>query len=211
LLTGAATVFTFNGTNIGAADATRRLVFCLDYGDSTAFRTLTGFTVDAVSILPSGLHASVNGGGPNAGTKHILSKLHPTGTTANIVVTINSAAASIDCNLDVFSALNEVNATPHNTMSDASIASGVLTGNIAIPAGGWCVATAAAFGSPVPTNFNWTNLGEAIDDVRGNTAIRVGSAFASGMSANAALAVTATATPTPTTGPIGGLLAMSWV
>lgn len=196
------TVHTFTGASIGAADPTRRVVIVAHASDSATAFSFTGITVDgnAATIHPAGATMTAN--------VTIASLLVPTGTTATIVVT-KSGGTPDRCGIAVYRAINETSASPHATMVDDTMSSGVCTGTINIPANGWVVAGCQHANVASPTGFTWVGVTKQYDGVWGDAVTNSKSGgFASGLPLEANRTITATLASGGA--PTGRLAAMSW-
>ena len=190
------TTYTFNTVSIGAADVTRRVVVVAHWRASLVRRTMSAATINGISILPA--NVSVSAANIDRGDISIFSLLVPTGTTANFSFTLNAAAD--DFSMGVFRAINESSASPHDTMTDTTPASNVLTGTLDIPANGWVVAG----GNGSTATVTWAGATERYDDTIGNAGVA-----ASGASDDL-LAAEANKTVSMNTASTGCLAAMSW-
>jgi hypothetical protein len=197
---------TLNNVAIGAAAATRRVIFVVHSSNSVAFRSVSSFTVDGVSVTPA--HVAVNSSGFNGGRIEIFSVLKPTGTTANLQINFSGANAALS--VEIFSALNETSASPNATMTDDTQSSGVLNGTINVLGNGWVLAAANGFGaSPSPTGMGWTGVTEVDDDVVGTSIIRASSGVQNSLPVEVGRAISATIQGS-TASQLGALAAMSW-
>jgi hypothetical protein len=88
--TGAATTYTFNNQNIGAAAADRHVVVFAAWEQNSAVRTLSSATIGGaaatIDVQATGLDTTNRCGGA------MFRRLVPAGTTANIVLTLSGSA-----------------------------------------------------------------------------------------------------------------------
>ena len=97
----------------------------------------------------------------------IISALVPTGTTAAVALTFNNTVARTS--LGIYRAINEVNASPHATMTDNTLSSNVNSGTINIPGTGMLVAGSTAATTAGQAN-TWTGATETVDTPHPNAA-----------------------------------------
>lgn len=198
---------TFNTTAIGAADPTRRVIFAVHTVNSVAFRTISSFTVDGVAITPA--HITLDSSGFNGGHVAIFSVLKPTGTTADLQINTNGTNAHMT--VQVFRAINETVATPHDTLTDNSMTGNTLSDTINVPGSGWVLAVANHFGATTaPTGVNWTaGVTEVSDDVVGTAVARASAAIQVGLPSETGRTVTSVNVGS-TIGQLGAMTGMSW-
>src|SRR5882672_2885076 len=131
------TTYTFTSQNLGAADATRRIVVCCMWSDGSTATTITSANI-------AGIAATIHVASDNdiQGNCAIFSALVPTGTSGTITFTVTAGGGgSVDRGaIAVYRALNETVASPNATASDTTISSKVLSVTVNIPVNGWVVA-----------------------------------------------------------------------
>lgn len=153
--TTAQTTYTFSSQSLGAADAGRYIVVCI------AARA-GGETDGAVSALTiGGVSATItaqipNNGGANTNLSAIAIAAVPTGTTGDIVVTLNFN--HLRCSVAAYRVLgiDGVTAFDSATSTDTD-----PTASLDIPAGGIAIAGSI---SAAADSATWTGLTENFDD-----------------------------------------------
>ncbi len=157
----------FAGVSIGAADATRRVWAVVHWTIANAARTLNSATIGGVGGT---IHAQTTTGPTSAQLDTgiaIISALVPTGTTAAVALTFNNTVTRTS--LGIYRAINEVNSSPHATMTDNTLSSNVNSGTINIPGTGMLVAGSTAATTAGQTN-TWTGVTETADTPHPNAA-----------------------------------------
>lgn len=152
--------YTFAGVNIGA-ESTNRVVVVTVHPNCSASRTVIGVTIGGVAATLDA--ASAADWRPSAVARAAV----PTGTTADIVVTLSGAANR--CGINVFAA-----PFPLALVAADAITAFNPSVSVATAAGGWLVA-----GSGKPDNYNmvWTGATEVYETPMG-TGPRLGAAYA---------------------------------
>lgn len=147
-----ATVYTFSTVGIGAADADRHII--ADCHASNSSRVIHKITVGGVQLATS--TAEFNYG--------IFIGNVTTGTTGDVVVTLDAGGTSLGCGL--YRAVGLVSATAHDT----DIGRGVLitdtpagTMTIDVPANGFAVAACGQIGPGPGVTATWANVDENFD------------------------------------------------
>jgi hypothetical protein len=199
------TDYLFSAVNIGAAHPTRRVVVVIHFTNSA----VTSVLANSVTIggIAATIHVQADGTLSNVA---IVSALVPTGATADIFLETVSNTQVDRASMGVYRAVNETVATPHATTLDTSIASGVMSTTINIPANGWVVSGTSFGNAAGPTADTWVGVTEQYGGAAGDAAgqFRTGG-FASGLPLETGRTVSCTIAATTT--PAGGrLAAMSW-
>lgn len=201
----AQTTYTFTGVPIGAVDGTRRVVVVFHWNVTNALRTFVTGTIGGVAAT---LHVQASTGPTGAQTDQgtlIMSALVPSGTTATVVVTMS--AACLRSSIAVYRAINEAAPPFHAVMTDITLAAGVLTGTLNIPAVGMLIAgsTVAKTGA---TGTTWVGVTEQYDaDHSGSAGMLRTGGFAQNLALETPRTVSSTTTGTTVR---GALVAMSW-
>lgn len=184
------TTYTFAGQNLGAADAGRYIVVCVESRASLA-RTISTVTVGGVS---ASIAVQVSNGNNVAG---IAIAAVPTGTTGDVVVTFSGSV--LRAAVQLYRVLGIDSATPADFDSSAAADPTV---NLDVPAGG------VAFGCVLTTSTGttaWTGLTEDHDSVV-ESAVNVSSASGEFASTQTGLTITADVSASST--PVGAFA--SW-
>lgn len=147
------TTYTFNTTNIGTAAADRIVVVGVTVNGSS-----NGFpcTINSVTIGGNTATQIAQIVGASWATAGIFALAVPSGTTANIVVTLNRTAGR--CAVAVWN-MTGANITPADTLTDTN-ASADPTGTIDVPANGCALAAAI---TATATTCTWSGLTERVD------------------------------------------------
>jgi hypothetical protein len=195
----------YAGASIGVADATRRVVVVFHWGVTNAARTVTSATIAGVAAT---IHAQVTNG-PTAAQQNtgvaIFSALVPSGTTGTIAITLNGTV--LRSSIAVYRQINELNASPHDTVTDNTVAGTVLSGTIDVPATGMLYAGSANAATAGSTN-TWVGVTENYDAAHPEAGgLQVTGGHATGLSLQAGSTVSDTATGTI---PRGAMVAVSW-
>lgn len=157
----------YAGVAIGAADATRRVRAIVHWTVSNAARTLVSATIGGVAAT---IEAQTTTGPTSAQLDTgiaIFSALVPTGTTATVAMTFSNTVTRTS--LGIYRQINEVNNTPHATMTDNTLSSNVNSGTIDIPLGGTLLAGSIAATTAGQSN-TWTGVTETVDTPHPNAA-----------------------------------------
>lgn len=197
-----ATTFTFAGQNFGAADPTRRIIVVAHAIDSITAFTFTSITIGGIAAT---IHVD---GGSSASNIAIASALVPAGTSGSIVVNLSGGTPD-RCAIAVYRAINETSASPHATLLDTSISSGVFSGTINIPADGWVIAGTQPSGGVSHTGAAWSGVTEQYDNAHASSTFRYSGGFASALAAqaNRPISSTESAGTLPSS---GRMAAISW-
>lgn len=192
--------YTFTSAAIGVADASRRVVVAVHWGQATNNRTLSSATIGGIAAT---IHSQSNPA--NLASVAIISALVPTGTTATIV--INFSGSADRCKIGVFRAVNETSASPSDTQVDTSFTSNALSVSLTVPNDAWVVAASTnATGSGI--THTWTGVTEQYDLAFQDAAGGTGTAgFSSGLSAQT-LVVTDQLVGGSSS--LGGLIGIAW-
>lgn len=193
------TNYSFAGVNFGAADATRRIVCAVHFGDNVNARTISSATIGGVSAT---IHVNLSATLSAVG---IISALVPTGTSGTVAV--NFSGAVDRCAIATYRAADETSSSPHATASDTSVSSGLLTTTINIPANGWVIAAAGR--SSAAATFTATGFTEQYDSAFSDAGgvMRHGG-FASGLPAQTGRTISSQSTETGAQN--GNLAVISW-
>lgn len=195
----------YSGVSIGAADSTRRVFAVVHWGVTNAARTLSSATIGGVAAT---IHAQTTTGPTSAQNDTgvaIFSALVPTGTTATVAMTFSGSVTRSQ--LAIYSMLNPINTTPHATMTDNTMSSGVMSGTINIPTVGMLIAATTAAALSGMTN-SWVGATENYDTAHPNAAGQCATgASGTGMTLESNRTVSSTTTSTPVR---GALAAVSW-
>ena len=154
-----ASVFNFNGFDIGEADSGRFLVAALTARKSSIGGAVTSVTIGGLAATDLATAVLSDSG------RTIIASLHgvtvPTGTTADVVLTLANNFNHGACTLYKLMGLNST--TPDDTDTDTSPTSRTVTMNVTPLAGGLALA-AAAFDGSTSTDAAWTELTEDYDE-----------------------------------------------
>lgn len=148
----ASTTHTFSGKSVGVADPTRLIIVPIEAATSSS----------SISCTINGNAAtSVSGAALDSGSSHVRMFVLavPTGTTANIVVTLGSAGSA---SIGIFAAYNLLSFTPTDANSDIS---GTLDLSVSVSALG--VACGFAFCNATGT-WSWSGLTKQYDNAVGS-------------------------------------------
>ena len=138
------TSFTFSGKSIGTA-ATDRHVIVAVYWLAASSRTISSATIGGVAATIAVQGADTDGNG-------IIIAAVPTGTTADIIITLSGAAD--DMAIGWWTVTNPISATATAT-NTADDTDGTASVNLTIPSGGFAIA--AATDASDATAITWTN------------------------------------------------------
>ncbi len=145
--------YTFSGVSIGAADANRYVVVGLALR-AAGNRTISSVTIGGVTAT-SAVDLDGDAGGNTTRAALFIAAV-PTGTTADVVMTLSGSAARA-----AVVAWRLVNANP--TANDTDTSSSDPSGStLNIPAGGVGIGFGASHNG---TSVSWTNLVEDVDSV----------------------------------------------
>ncbi len=195
------TTYTFSGASIGTASGDRIVIVTIGSRANLA-RSISSVTIAGVTATAIATANDTSGGADIAA---MYAAAVPTGTTGNIVVTFS--AAMLRCAIGVFAMTGASGVTPHATMTDNTISTGVFTGTIDCPANGAIVGT--AFGSGNGSQAaTWSGITEDFDTQPETTSNNVSAAHANFSTAQTGLTVSATITGTNPAN--GGLAVASW-
>jgi hypothetical protein len=156
------TVYTFSAVPIGDAEGTRRVIVGVNHDNSS--RTISSVTVGGIAATQA---VYETGSTHRAGiwVAHV-----PTGSTANIVVTLNASDDRLG--IGVWTATGLTSNTPLDT--DSSIVNITTDLSVSTANGGFAVAVGGVRNNSAVT-FTWTNMTERFDE-----AIESGGAYQSG-------------------------------
>lgn len=189
------TTYSFASQDIGAADATRRVIVALSASGSISARTLSSATIAGVGAT---IHVNIN----SIDHFSIFSAQVASGTTATISVTLSGAC--IRAGIGIWRLINETSGTPHATASDATMSSNVLSLNIDVPSNGVLVAGGIYIGTAATAS--WSGATERYDAaLEGGTTCHTG-ASETGLGSETGRAVSFTVTG----GSSGSLGAATW-
>lgn len=194
------TTYSFASAAIGVADATRRVVVVVHWGESASTRSLSSATIGGVAAT---IHAQTSG--VTRGVA-IISALVPTGTTATIALTFSGAMQRAA--IGVYRAINETSASPTATATDTTFTGAVLDVNVNVPVNGWVVAGTTDNGVAGRTHA-WVGVTKQYDTTSGEAA---GIIYSGGHDTGLAAATprTVNTTVSNATGISGAAVAMSW-
>lgn len=179
------TTYTFSSQNLGAAASDRYVIVGIHSRDSGA-HAFTGVTVQGITATYV-VQASNNASGGSLTGLYIVAV--PTGTTGDVVVTLDNAA--VGCGISLWRATGLASATPVD--SDSSTASNP-TATINTE-DGFAIGVANDVGLDT---FSWTNLTEDYDaQIEGN------STFSSASATTTAGSLAITATPSSSGNAVG--------
>lgn len=194
--------YNFPPQNFGAADTTRRIVVGVTWHDAATSTTLSSASIGGVGAT---IHAQ---GSSGTGNCAVISALIPTGTAGTVSITLSSAVQR--ALIAVYRAVNETVASPHATLVDNTIASGVFTGTINVPADGWIVGVCQPVAGTAPLSASWVGVTEQYDGVYSDAlgVLRTGG-FASALTlqANRTISCTISSPGVPIN---GRMVAISW-
>ena len=195
--------YSFASQPIGVAAPTRRVVVVVGWvGTASTTNSISSATIGGVAATIH-VQASDAAGGSRPGAG-IISALVTTGPTATIAVNMTSANCTL-MTIEVFRQVKETAGSPHATVSDIVIASGVFSTTINIPATGTLVA-GAIFGILIPVNISFVGVTEDHETASLESTFRSAAGHATGLGLQAGRTVSATMTG----GEDGALVAMSW-
>ena len=154
------TTYTFSSVNIGAADATRRVVVAFHWSVQNAARTAVSLSIAGVA---SDLHVQTTTGPTSAQQDCgvlLFSSLVPTGTSGNIVVTMSGAMGR--ATIYTYRQIGGTGTSAFATMTDNVISGTTLTGTLNIPTDGtlYAAATSQILSGNTTT---WTGITEEYD------------------------------------------------
>lgn len=148
-----ATTFTFNTSDIGAADNSRRIVVVVMASSTgTQVRSLSSLTIGGVTAT---IHANVS----NSRSTSIASLPVSTGTTSDIVVTMNNTCAN--CTIAIYRLINFASAFPQDVDSTSTAGATSLTRNITVSERSFVIA--GVCGQASSTTATWTGVTEDFD------------------------------------------------
>lgn len=151
--TANATSYTFNTSDIGAADDSRRVVVVVMASSSnTSARTLSSLTIGGVTAT---IHVNVS----SLRTISIASLAVSTGTTANIVATMSGACNN--CTIVIYRLVNFASAFPQSTTSNTQTATSI-NANVVVSEKSFVIAGVIA-AINTNTTATWTNVTEDLD------------------------------------------------
>lgn len=189
-----ATTYTFTAAGIGTAASDRDVIVCIvSSGTGTTALAVSTVTIGGVSATRVGLGATE--GTTDYKVLTFYRAAVPTGTTANIVVTMSREATF--CRYVAYAAYNlgAEDTTLWDTSYYPTLTSNTLE-NMRNRAGGTVIS--AVFGTDGSATWTWTGLTETLDAVFGATNRSISSAFAENPSANLAIKATPSVAPTLT-------------
>jgi hypothetical protein len=200
-ITGTSTTKSFTSQNIGAADATRRIICAVNWRKDAAASVLTSVTIGGVAAT---IHTAVTTTPTRQGTA-IASALVPTGTTATVDVVI-AGTGSRTMFVALWRQINESSSSPTdaNTVTANSL---TVATTINIPTNG-CLYTTAMLSASGATTFTWTGATERYDSLVIGTDGSGSGASETGMTLETARAVQAVAAAGTT--PLNALSTVSW-
>lgn len=190
--TADATSYTFTAANIGTAATGRRVLVAAVCSDNGISANITGITIGgnaATIVAQSTVNVSTNQ------TAFACLQVD-TGTTANIVVTMDADGAN-NMQIQVYALYGLSSTTPADTYVENGTTATVTGGTIDCPAGG-AIFGAVGWRDPgVTTTTTWT-LTTEVSDAYHDAVISYSHAYQSYVAAQTALSVTATASQAPT-------------
>lgn len=201
------TTYTYTAAAIGVADPTRRVVIFFHWQVTNSALTVNSATIGGIAAT---IHTQTTTGPTSAQGDTgcaILSALVPTGTTANVVVTLSGAASR--SLIGVTTQYNESITAPFNVMApDNTMSSGVLSATMNIPEQGLnyaaCTGAGASGGS-----WTWSGNTERYDAPHAGAAgLTLTGAVEGPLAAQTGRTIQATLVSTPSR---GAEVAMSWV
>lgn len=188
------TTYTFSAQAIGTAAADRYVIVGISYGNNSA--TVSSVTIGGVSATSIVVAAGTAGGWGTIGAAIFIANV-PTGTTADVVVTLS--AGQNRCGIGVWSATG-MSGTTASATNSSSASPG--SASITIPTGGFGIAVASIAENSAPL-VSWTNATERYD-----SDVEAGSFVQSGADTSSSGSVTITATYSAASGPI--LVMAAW-
>lgn len=201
-----ATEYTFSGKALGAAHTNRKIVVHITFEDtSDAGSTISSVVTGGISagIVSDGSTSAISDSG--SGDTEI-SALYiasvPTGTTGDVVVTLNEAVTN--CSITIYRLINAAT-TAYHVQTDNTVTTNALSVSLNIPGFGAAVGGVHFLTGGSPATTTWTGLTE---DVDGTVEADVSRSSASGRFASAQTGRTVTATAS--TGVEGALVAASF-
>lgn len=136
------TIYTFTAMNVGAANASRLVIACVTARSATSV-TLTSITIGGVTATVD--MEARNTSGAALSDAIICHAIVPTGTTADVVVTMSGACVRAGCGL--YSTLLYANVTPTATAQATRAASvGTMQPSLTSPGKGFVVGVAYSSG-----------------------------------------------------------------
>jgi len=180
--TSASSSYTFSSLSLGQADSSRRIIVAL--AGQNAARTVTSLTVAGVAATRI---IGDNPIAPNGPTVQLWIANVPTGTTGNVVVTLNGNFNS--CAVGLYAAYDLTTNTPHASNQSALASSTSIAFGLAHKAG--FIIAAAASSENAITSFTWTGVNENFDVLIGSSS-RAASSASLTTSDDGTLTITAT-------------------
>ena len=150
-----ASSYTFTAEPIGAADANRRVVVAIGYAAASGGRTLSSVTIGGVTASVDADPGAITGNR----RIYLVSAVVPTGTTANVVITLSNTVTRIG--IGVWTLDNM--APTGQTAAVLNASSGTLTVTTATDEGVICFGYASNGVSATPSDTTWTDATERYD------------------------------------------------
>ncbi len=196
-----ASSYTFAAADVGP-EASDRYVLVSVNGRAATTRTITGVTIGGVSATIVGSQID-NVGSSSA----FFIAPFPTGTTANIVVSLN--LNWLRCQIGVYALTGVGSAVAYDAQSDTTFSAGVVSVSMNCPAGGAIYALANGFNSGNTGWGSWAGVVEDFDGVAEGAAAHGAGAHTDYASAQTARTVSATTTGgSPGTAPVFAAIAL---
>jgi len=151
--TANASSYTFSSLDINSAAADRHVHVAVHYGDSSSLPSITSVTIGGITAV-----ANKTSTGSPASLVAIYTAAVPTGTTANVVLTLSGSPDQAGVGVWVSYGLSSTAAyATGNSTADPA------TATIATVNGGFCIAAITHTISSAQT-VTWTNVTERYDD-----------------------------------------------
>ena len=158
---GGSSPWTFTGMSIGTASADRFVIVGV-FAPSTSTDdsdAISGVTIGGITATRLAQATTNPGTGEENHQIAFYGATVATGTTASIVVSTNSARASMS--IGVWAATGLQSNTPTDTASDVTVATNALSANIDVQAGGFILGISMTQNGG--ETCTWTNLTEDFD------------------------------------------------
>lgn len=153
------TTYTFTAVNTGTADATRKTIVAISGGDSATDFSIASVTVGGAAATE--VIDSANTGSTVQTAIYIID--NPSGTTANIVVTLSEAGNG--CGIAVWAAYDLSSSTATDTATQFQSTAANIVLSLDISAGGVAVGIASTMDNA--STGTWTGLTERAEEIVG--------------------------------------------
>lgn len=147
------TTYTFTSVSLGAVSNDRKIIVSVIARKAGTGGTISSVTVGGVTATQ--IQQTTNEGGSNSNVAGLFIAEVPTGTTGNIVVTMNTA--HLRCSIGVWAATKIPQLAAYDSATSQAAAP---TYAIDVPAGGFVIGAGISAAS---TSATWSNLNEDFD------------------------------------------------